>query len=132
MADHVFCVSIRVKNKSGRVENLKKQQSGRFNNKLTLEDICNMVISEAEIDANANKALDDQVKVKLSAKESSDTFEIVDYTGQLMTVLDRKKILKFIVFTIQSEAAPSSDLPAASTDTFTFMMAGGQQQRPVV
>ena len=52
-----------------------------------------MVISEAEIDANANKALDDQVKVKLSAKESSDTFEIVDYTGQLMTALERKKIL---------------------------------------
>ena len=57
-----------------------------------------------EIDANANKALDDwKVKVELRAKVSSDTFE-KDDTEQLMTALDLKKNLKYIVFTIQSEA----------------------------
>ena len=40
MADHVLCVSVRAKNGSGRVENLINPQIGRFDNKLTLEDIC--------------------------------------------------------------------------------------------
>ena len=59
--------------------------------------------------------------MELSAKESLDTFEI-DYTEQLM-ISRLKKNLKYIVFTIQSEAPPSSDLSAASIDTFKFMMA---------
>ena len=56
MADHVVCVSVRMKNHNNNLENLISKRIGRFNHKLTLEDICNKVLGE--LDPSVNKALD--------------------------------------------------------------------------
>ena len=39
MADHVVCVSVRIKNHNNTLENFISNRIGRFNHKLTLEDI---------------------------------------------------------------------------------------------
>ena len=53
MADHVDCVSVRIKNHNNNLENLISKRIGRFNHKLTLEDICNEVL--VELDPSVNK-----------------------------------------------------------------------------
>ena len=58
MADHVVCVSVRIKNHNNHLENLISKRIGRFNHKLTLEDICNEVLGDSELDPSVNKALD--------------------------------------------------------------------------
>ena len=52
--------TVRVRNESGNAENLVSRRIGRFNNKLSLEDICNEVIGESDLDRSINKALDNQ------------------------------------------------------------------------
>ena len=58
MADHVVCVSVRIKNHNNNFENLISKRIGRFNHKLTLEDICNEVLGDSELDPSVSKALD--------------------------------------------------------------------------
>ena len=58
MADHVVCVSVRIKNHNDNLENLISKRIGRFNHKLTLEDICNEVLGDSELDPSVNEALD--------------------------------------------------------------------------
>ena len=58
MVDHVVCVSVRIKNHNNNLENLISKQIGRFNHKLTLEDICNEVLGDSELDPSVNKGLD--------------------------------------------------------------------------
>ena len=74
MADHVVCVTVRIRNESGNAENLVSRRIGRFSNKLSLEDmvkdcqfgvspvnysdsdldICNEVIGESDLDPSIN------------------------------------------------------------------------------
>ena len=84
MADHVICVSVRIKNHNNNLRESYFKRNGRFNHKLTLEDICNEVLGDSELDPSVNKALDrQQLKVELSStNSSSDTFEI-DFTEEL-------------------------------------------------
>ena len=58
MADHVVCVSVQIKNHNNNLENLISKRIGQFNHKLTLEDICNEVLGDSELDPTVNKALD--------------------------------------------------------------------------
>ena len=123
LADHAVCVTVRIRNESGNAENLVSRCIGRFGNKLSLDDICNEVIGESDLDPSINKALDNQqVKVELSSKDSlSETFEI-DYSEQLQTALDFEKNLKFIIFTILAPK-PSDELQTPSfIDPFQVMM----------
>ena len=84
MADHVVCISVRIKNHNNNLENLISKRIGQFNHKLTLEDIRNEVLGVSELVPSVNKALDlQQVKVELSSTDSSsDKFEI-DFTEEL-------------------------------------------------
>ena len=123
MADHAVCVTVRIRNKSGNAENLVSRCIGRFGNKLSLDDICNEVIGESDLDPSINKALDNQqVKVELSSKDSlSETFEI-DYSEQLQTALDFEKNLKFIIFTILAPKASDEVQTPSFIDPFQVMM----------
>ena len=51
---------VRVRNESGNAENLVSRRIGRFNNKLSLEDICDEVVGKSDLDRSINKALDNQ------------------------------------------------------------------------
>ena len=50
MGDHVVCVSVRINYHNNYLENLISKQIGRFNHKLTLEDICNEVLGDSELE----------------------------------------------------------------------------------
>ena len=131
MADHVVCVSVRIKNHNNNLENLISKRIGRFNHKLTLEDICNEVLGDSELDPSVNKALDlQQVKVELSSTDSSsDKFEI-DFTEELKTAVEFQTNLKFIVFTIfargatirQQRIAIYCDMENPHCDTYTWYL----------
>ena len=58
MADHVVCISVRIKNHNNNLDNLISKRIRRFNHKLTLEDICNEVLGDSELDPLVNKAQD--------------------------------------------------------------------------
>ena len=58
MADHVVCVSVRIKNHNNNLENPISKRIGRFNHKLTLEEICYEVLGDSELDPSVYKALD--------------------------------------------------------------------------
>ena len=69
MADHVVCVSVRIRNHNNNLENLISKRIGQFNHKLTLEDICNEVLGDSELDPSVNKALDLQQESKKKKKK---------------------------------------------------------------
>ena len=54
MADHAVCVTVRIRNESLNAENLVSRCIGRFGNKLSLDDICNEVIGESDLDPSIN------------------------------------------------------------------------------
>ena len=112
-----------IRNESGNAENLVSRCIGRFGNYLSLDNICNEVIGESDLDPSINKALDNQqVKVELSSKDSlSETFEI-DYSEQLQTALDFEKNLKFIIFTILAPKASDEVQTPSFIDPFQVMM----------
>ena len=129
MADHVVCVSVRIKNHNNNLENLISKQIGQFNHKLTLEDKCNEVLGDSELDPSVNKALYlQQVKVELRSRDSSsDKFEI-DFTEALKTAVEFQTNLKFIVFTIfaASSNASTNELQSPTlVDPFKVMMSSG-------
>ena len=64
MADHVVCVLVRIKNHNNNLENLISKRIGRFNHKLTLEDICNEVLGDSELDIEGRWVFNLRVKKK--------------------------------------------------------------------